>query len=102
MKIKLVKKLYLFDYRKTKSFKDFFYCGPEYLDEKIFEKIVDIEWLKEAPEELHIEEEGTFRRFVDLKLSFPVYKGKSVLFRDSYEEQCKTSLDNGWEEIYEF
>lgn len=99
MKIKLIKYVHLLDYREVKSFRDFFSLGLEYLEKKTFEKIVDIKWLKEAPEDLYIEGECTFSRFVDLTLSFPVYKGKLVLSRDSYKEECERSLKNDWTEV---
>jgi hypothetical protein len=98
MKVKLIKKVHLFDYREIKSFKDWFCLGPEHLESKTFEKIVDIQWLKDVPEELRIEEEPTFYRFVDLSLSFPVYKSRLVLFRESYKEECEKSLKDDWRE----
>lgn len=99
MKIKLIKYVHLFDYREVKSFKDFFSLGLEYLEKKTFEKIVDIKWLKDAPEELRIEEEHTFYRFLDLSLSFPVYKSRLILDRGLYKKECERSLKNDWREV---
>lgn len=98
MKIKLIKYIHLFDYREVKSFKDFFSIGPKYLEKKTFEKSVDIKWLKEAPENIYIEGECPFSRFVDLTLSFPVYKGRMVLGRDDFKKECERSLKNDWRE----
>jgi hypothetical protein len=98
MKIKLIKQVHLFDYREIKSFKDWFSIGQEHLEEKTFEKIVDIKWLKDAPEELRIEEEPTFYRFLDLSLSFPLYKSRLILDRDLYKKECERSLKNDWRE----